>query len=274
MTDQMKLKKYKAILFDGDGVLWKSDQPQKGINPLFDFLKENNIRWALLTNNNSRTVQHYLDKFTGMGIPAEKKSIFTSGTVTAAYLLEEFGKGASLHVVGNPGLISIIEDGGFNITHGESEPEGDISAVVAGMDIQINYQKIKIAMRLIMQGVPFIATNTDGSYPTSEGINPATGMVIAALQASSGSKPYVVGKPYRAIFEAALAEVESVPEETLMVGDRLDTDILGANQLGIHSAAVLTGVSSRKTIEESSIKPDFIFKDISNLHQELIEVYS
>lgn len=270
----MELPRYKAILFDGDGVLYKSDQPINGLNPLFDLLSEKQIRWALLTNNNSHTIQYYLDKFASMGVPAHPRSILTSSTVTAAYLLDQYGQGATLHVVGNPGLIGILEESGFTITHGENEPQGRIDALVAGMDIDINYQKIKIAMRLIMKGIPFIATNTDGSYPTSEGINPATGMVIGALQASSGVKPYVVGKPYPAIFELALKEVESSPAETLMIGDRLDTDILGANQLGIQSAAVLSGVSTRKEIEASTIKPDYIFENIAEIYQILSEVYS
>lgn len=269
----MKLKEYKAILFDGDGVLWKSDQPLNGIIPLFDFLAEKKIPWALLTNNNSHKIQHYLDKFAGMGIPIRPGSVFTSSTVTAAYLLDQYGPGASLHVVGSKGLISTLNDAGFNLSHGEDKPRGDVAAVVAGMDLDINYQKIKIAMRLILNGAAFVATNTDGSYPTSEGINPATGMVIGALQASSGVAPYVVGKPHRAIFEAALNELETEPEEALMIGDRLDTDILGANQSGIHSAAVLTGISTLKIIEESTIKPNFVFENITTLHQALAEVY-
>jgi len=269
----MKLKKYKAILFDGDGVLWKSNQLLNGVIPLFDFLAEKDIHWALLTNNNSHTVQYYLDKFAGMGVQIQPGSVFTSSTVTAAYLLDQYGPDASLHVVGSKGLISTLQEAGFNLSHGEDEPQGNIAAVVAGMDLDINYQKIKIAMRLILNGAAFVATNTDGSYPTAEGINPATGMVIGALQASSGVTPYVVGKPYQAIFEAALNELGDKPEEALMVGDRLDTDILGANQYGIHSAVVLTGVSSRNTIEESTIKPNFVFENITTLHQALAEVY-
>jgi len=270
---KMKLKKYKAILFDGDGVLWKSNQPLKGIVPLFEFLAEKEVLWALLTNNNSHPVQHYLDKCARMGIHVQPESVFTSATVTTTYLLDQYGSGASLHVVGSNGLIDILQQAGFNISYGEIEPQGKIAAVVAGLDLDINYQKIKIAMRLILNGAAFVATNTDGTYPTTEGINPATGMVIGALQASSGVIPYVVGKPHKAIFEAALNELGAKPVETLMVGDRLDTDILGANQSGIQSAAVLTGISSRKTIEKSTIKPNFVFENITTLHQALAEVY-
>jgi 4-nitrophenyl phosphatase len=269
----MKFKKYTTILLDGDGVLWKSNLPLPGINPFFDFLESKGIKWALLTNNNSHTVQDYISKLHGFGIQAGTESIFTSSSVTAAYLQEHFGRGAIIHVVGNEALISTLSEAGFILTHGEQLPDKLVAAVVAGMDLKINHEKIKIAMRLIKSGAAFIATNTDGSYPTPEGISPGTGMVIGALQFASGVTPYVVGKPQPAIFQSALNALNSQPEETLMVGDRLETDILGANQFGIHTAALLSGVTSRDEIAMNEIQPDFIYEDIASLHQALEEVY-
>jgi HAD superfamily hydrolase (TIGR01450 family) len=159
------------------------------------------------------------------------------------------------------------------ISHGEQQPKNQVAAVVAGMDREINHEKIKIAMRLIHNGADFVATNTDGSYPTPEGISPGTGMVIGALQFASGVEPYVAGKPYPAIFNTALNTLGVNTDESLMVGDRLNTDILGANQLGIDTAAVLTGVDSLEDIQRSNIKPDFIFDDIIALRLALKEVY-
>ncbi len=269
----MKLKKYKAILLDGDGVLWKSNQPIPGIKPFFDLLNELDIPWALLTNNNTRTAQYYIEKFVGFGIEAGPGSVYTSSTVTADYLLEKYGKEAPLHVIGMDGLTCTLKNAGFKFSHGEQQPEKKVAAVVAGMDREINLQKITIAMRLIMDGADFIATNTDGSFPTPEGINPGTGTVIGALQFASGAKPYVVGKPQPAIFLTALKALGCLPKDTLMVGDRLETDILGANQLNIQTAAVLTGVTSREEISQHAIQPNFIFDDISALHQALNKVY-
>jgi 4-nitrophenyl phosphatase len=248
----MKLQKYAVVLLDGDGVLWKSNDPIPGINPFFDFLKEQGIRWALLTNNNTRTAQNYIDKLNAFGIPADKGSVFTSSTVTADYLLRRYGAGTKLHVVGMEGLTHTLLEAGF----------------------QINHEKIKIAMRLILEGADFVATNTDGAYPTPEGFSPGTGMVIGALQFTSGVTPYIAGKPYPAIFQTALKALNAEVGEALMVGDKLETDILGANQMGLHPAAVLTGVTSREEIESNNIKPDFIFKDIATLHQALSEVYA
>jgi 4-nitrophenyl phosphatase len=270
----MELQPFKTILLDGDGVLWKSDEPITGINPFFEFLSERNIQWALLTNNNTRTAQDYINKLHKFGVQADHRSVFTSSTVTADYLLNRYGSGAVLHVVGMRGLIDTLQGAGFEITYGEEIPQKDVVAVVAGMDRQINHQKIKIAMRLIMNGAAFIATNTDGSFPTPEGINPGTGMVIGALQFASGVEPYIAGKPHPAIFNTALKSLGSSPSETLMVGDRLETDILGANLLGIKTIAVLTGVTSRVEIDQSDIKPDYIYQDIAAVQQALLRAYT
>lgn len=269
----MKINKYAAVLLDGDGVLWKSDHPFPGIKSFFDFLERQGVRWALLTNNNTRTAQDYIEKLQNFGILADKDSVFTSSTVTAQYLLNKYGPGATLHAVGMDGLITTLEEAGFNVSHGEQQPLPGVVAVVAGMDRAINHEKIKIAMRLILGGADFVATNTDGSFPTPEGINPGTGMVIGALQFTSGIHPYIVGKPFPAIFTTALKTLGASPSQALMVGDRLETDILGANQLGIQTAAVLTGVTSREEIASKDIKPDLVYEDISTLHQALKEVY-
>lgn len=269
----MELSRYSTILLDGDGVLWKGDEPLPGINLFFEFLRAQNIKWALLTNNNTRTAQDYINKIVNFGILADQYPVFTSSTTTAEYLLDRFGQGAKLHIVGMSGLIDTLAASGFQITIGDEEPTAQVAAVVAGMDREINHQKIKIAMRLILNGAAFVATNTDGSFPSPEGINPGTGMVIGALQFTTGVKPFVAGKPHPAIFETALKSLGSSMKDTLMVGDRLETDILGANLLGIPSAAVLSGVTSREEIKHSDIQPDYIFEGIPDLHEALAEVY-
>jgi 4-nitrophenyl phosphatase len=260
-----------TILLDGDGVLWKGDTPIAGITGFFDYLTEKKINWALITNNNTRTAQDYVNKLNKFGIHADDSIVFTSSTATADYLLDRFGKGAPLHVIGMDGITTTLRNAGFNITVGESLPSNDVVAVVAGMDRQINHEKIKVAMRLIMNGAEFVATNTDGSFPTPEGINPGTGMVIGAIQATTNVEPTVIGKPQTAIFETALKRFNEVPENAVMVGDRLETDILGASRLGILTVAVLTGVTTRAEIAQNEIKPDHIFENIAHFHDRLKE---
>jgi 4-nitrophenyl phosphatase len=263
-----------TILFDGDGVLWKADEPIDGIQPLFAYLNEKGINWALLTNNNTKTAQNYVDKLIKFGVPADSSVVFTSSTATAAYILENYGPEAALHVVGMDGLLITLREAGFLVSTGETPPEHPVVAVVSGMDRQITHDKIKVAMRLIMNGADFIATNTDGSFVTPEGFNPGTGMVIGALQFASGTNPTVMGKPEAAIFQTALKRFKADPSTTLMVGDRLNTDILGANRLGITTAMVLTGVNSREEVETGEVKPDLIYNDITVLLQALKEAHS
>jgi 4-nitrophenyl phosphatase len=267
------LKKYQAIFFDGDGVLWKLKQPLPGVTPIFDLIHEHHLKWALLTNNNTQTIEEYLIKLENFGIPAKEQNVLSSSTAAVDYLLSQFGKGAHLYVVGMKGLFKTLADAGFEITYGEHLPEEKISAVVAGMDPELNYRKVTVAVRLILNGVAFVATNTDGTFPTPDGLYPGTGMVVGALQFASGTTPYVAGKPHPAIFQAALKRLGVRPEDTLMIGDRLETDIKGANEMGIDSAALLTGVTSRKDISQSSIEPDFMFEDLIELHHSLQEVF-
>jgi 4-nitrophenyl phosphatase len=167
------------------------------------------------------------------------------------------------------GLIEPLKEAGFDLTHGEQVPEHDVVAVAAGMDRDLTYEKVKIAIRLIFDGAEFVATNTDGTYPTPAGLSPGTGMVIGALQASSGVTPTIIGKPERAIFEAAMKALDADLATTAMIGDRAETDIWGARRLGIPTIGVLSGVSTEEQLTTGEIQPDLLFESIAELAQAL-----
>lgn len=261
----MNLQTLKTLLIDGDGVLWHSNEPMPGLGRFFDVLDRRGIDWALLTNNNTHTVDMYVSKLLGFGIAADPSIIFTSSTVTADYLIRRYGSGAHIYAIGMAGLIDTLNDAGFVVSQGETPPPHEVVAVAAGMDRQLTHDMIKVAMRLILNGAEFVATNTDGSYPTPEGINPGTGMVIGALQATSGVKPTVIGKPEPAIFEAAIRRFNANRETTAMLGDRLETDILGAQRVGIGTIAVLTGIVTPEQLATGDIQPDLVFDSIAEL---------
>jgi 4-nitrophenyl phosphatase len=269
----VEIPNIKTFLIDGDGVLWRADQPIPGLNRFFGVLAQRGIPWALLTNNNTRTAGDYVQKLRGFGVQADESVVFTSSTATAAYLKERYGQGALVHVVGMRGLIETLEGAGFEVTHGETPPARDVVAVVAGMDRAISYDKIQVAMRLILNGAQFVATNTDGSFPTPDGLSPGTGVVIAAIQAATGVEPTVIGKPEALIYQTAMRRFDATPETVAMIGDRLETDILGANRLGIETIAVLTGVTSREQLRASAIKPDHVFDSIAELTDALLETW-
>jgi len=269
---EIDIENLTTILLDGDGVLWQADKPIPGIKSFIHFLTKKQINWALLTNNNTHTAEYYVSKLHKFGIDASENIVFTSTTATAAYLLEHYEKGAGIHVIGMGGVKKTLKNAGFKISFGETSPKHEVVAVVSGEDFEINYNKIKVAMRLILNGAAFIATNTDSSFPTPEGINPGTGLVIGALRATTRTEPIVIGKPQKEMYEMAMARFSTKPENTLMVGDTLETDILGASKIGIQTAAVLTGVLTREAIANSKVKPDLIFEDISKLHEKLNKV--
>ncbi len=268
----MDLTNLRTILIDGDGVLWRSTEAVPGLNTFFETLEKRGIRWALLTNNNTRTVDEYVEKLRGFGINANRRHVYSSVTATISYLKGRYGAGAALHVVGMPSLIDSLEKAGFELSTGEQAPTHPVKAVVAGMDRALNYEKVKVAMRLILGGAEFVATNTDGSFPTPEGLFPGTGMVIGALQATTDIAPTVIGKPERAIFEAAIQGLHADPESTAMLGDRLETDILGGQRAGITTILVLTGVTTPAYLEKSQIKPDYVYQSIAELAADLMAV--
>jgi len=265
----MKLADIKTLLIDGDGVLWRDNVPMPGLLPFFAVLEHRRIQWALLTNNNTRTVDAYVTKLAEFGVKIEKDRIFTSSTVTAVYLEQKYGRAAAVHCVGMSGLIDTLLEAGFHLTHGEEMPDHDVVAVAAGMDRAINHGKIRVAMRLIMGGAEFVATNTDGSFPSSDGLNPGTGMVIGALQATTGIPPTVMGKPQPTIYDTAMRAMGADPETTAMLGDRLNTDILGAQSVGIGTIGVLSGVMTQEELATSVIQPDVLFDNIGKLAEAL-----
>ena len=261
----MDFSKIKTVFLDGDGVLWRSTQPMPGLNDFFQALDAHKMQWALLTNNNTHSVQNYIDKLTGFGIPTKKEQIFSSVTATVDYLHEHYPAGSPMHVVGMPSLIEAVTEGGFDVSAGLKEPTTTVKAVVAGMDRELNLKKVEIAMRQILKGADFIATNIDGSYPIPSGLSPGTGMVIGALHYTTEKAPIVIGKPEKYIFETAIKHLKADKESTIMIGDRLSTDILGAHRAGITTIAVLTGVSKREEMESAEVKPDYVFDNIAEI---------
>ncbi|MGD2077494.1 MAG: HAD-IIA family hydrolase [Chloroflexota bacterium] len=270
----MDLAILRTLLIDGDGVLWRGDRALPGLHHFFDALHSRAIQWALLTNNNTRTVAQYLDKLARLGIDASASQIFSSSTVTAGYLIKKYGPGTPIHAVGMSGVIETLQDAGFQVSTGELMPTHAVAAVVAGMDRDFTYAKAEVATRLILGGAEFVATNTDGTYPTPGGLSPGTGWVIGALQGATGITPTVIGKPQRAIFEAALEGLHADRATTAMIGDRLDTDILGAQRVGIATIGVLTGVTTPEQMAKSAIQPDVIVEGIAALAEQLAQYAS
>ncbi|MBA3871734.1 MAG: HAD-IIA family hydrolase [Anaerolineae bacterium] len=258
----MNFSDIKAVVSDMDGVLWRGDEPLPGMVTLFQMLRARNMPFVLATNNSMKAPSDYVAKLAKMGVPdVRAEQIVTSSTTTVSYMKANYPAGSPVHVLGGDGLRRLLIEGGFKLD--DTAPK----AVVVGLDTNLTYDKLKRASFLIQAGANFIATNQDDSIPTPEGLAPGAGSIVAALKAASGKQPLVMGKPDAPMFEAALRLVGTAASQTLMIGDRLNTDITGAALLGFKTALVLTGVSTRADAEVNDIKPDAIYADLATLLQ-------
>jgi 4-nitrophenyl phosphatase len=259
----------RAVVLDMDGVLWRGESPLLGLNSLFEFFAVRDMPFILATNNSTNTVEAYVRKLARLGVQASPANIVTSAVATAEYLKVHYNSGLRVHIVGEAGLHQIMLDAGF------IPVMADADVVVVGMDRDVTYEKLRRATYLIRDGARFIGTNGDLTFPMPDGgIAPGAGSILAALQASTGQIPFVIGKPEPVMFEMALARLGVDACHALMVGDRLETDILGAQRAGLKTALVMTGVTTREILSGSEIKPDLVFSGIDELQQTWAAVFA
>lgn len=255
----MDINQIKALLLDADGVVWKGDNPIGDLKDIFQKIKQRDIEYCFVTNNSTKSIDTYLERFKDFQIPITKDQIFTSGKTTADILLERYPKGGNVFIVGMDGLKQTMREAGF--IHSDRRP----LAVIVGLDKKVTYNKIRAATLLIRKGIPFIGTNGDKTFPSPEGLVPGAGSILAALIASTDRSPELIGKPHPHLFTQALSYLNKRPEEVLVVGDRLETDIAGGQAAGCKTAVVLSGVSTREMCEAWEPPPDMIADQLSQI---------
>jgi 4-nitrophenyl phosphatase len=255
------LQDIRALLIDMDGVLWRGDAPQPGLEDFFDLLRNRPIPFRLVTNNASKTPDQYMDKLASMGVQATSDEILTSAIATAQYIAATKA-GASVYVVGEKGLQKAIQDHGLHLSQG-----GQADFVAVGWDQGLTYQKLAEATLLIRAGAGYIGCNPDLTWPGERGLLPGNGASLAFLQASTGVEPLVIGKPQRTMYDIALDAIGADAPHAAMLGDRLETDILGGRNAGLRTILVMTGVTDQDALNASQIQPDWVFEDIQELTQ-------
>jgi len=253
-----------GLILDLDGVLWEGDRPLPGMPEFLSFLRAEDIRIILATNNASLTPESYVQKLARMGAEVRREEIITSATATAEYLKSVARPGEKIFIIGEEGLTRAIEEAGLPL----AEPDELRTAyVVCGMDRGLTWQKLATATIYLRGGARFIGTNPDLTFPTERGIAHGNGAILAALTAASGVKPTIIGKPFPSLFQMALRKMGIPKAWVAALGDRLETDILGARKVGIKSILVLTGISSRKELRRSKIKPTLVVVDLPSLQK-------
>jgi 4-nitrophenyl phosphatase len=253
-----------GIILDMDGVLWEGETPLPGMPEFLSFLRAENIRRVLATNNASLTPDSYVQKLARMGAEVSREEILTSATATAAYLKSIVRPGEKVFIIGEEGLVQAVTEAGL----AAAGPGDDHAAyVVCGMDRGLSWQKLAAATIHLRGGARFIGTNPDLTFPTERGIAHGNGAILAALTAASGVKPTVIGKPFPALFQMALRQMGISKSGVAALGDRMETDILGARKAGIKSILVLTGVSSRREARRSPYHPTVVVEDLPSLQK-------
>jgi 4-nitrophenyl phosphatase len=249
----------KALIVDMDGVLWRGNQPIGDLPFIFRAIQRRDLAITLATNNATYTPDQYVEKVMRFGVNLEPRQIVNSPMAVSHYLRQKHPQGGRIYMIGEQGLRAALVDNGFDIG------EENVLAVVVGIDWQLTYAKLEKASYLINSGVPFIGTNPDKTFPTPQGLAPGNGAILAAIEAATGVRPLVLGKPAPEMYKVAMERMATSPQETMVIGDRLETDILGAQQLGCRTGLVLSGVSSRDEAQFWQPAPDIIAVDLAAL---------
>ena len=265
-----RLRAAKAFIFDMDGVLYRGKLPLPGVQDIFNALTVRGIPFLLATNNSMATPKSYVERMAGMGVTITPDEVQTSATATRDFLKDELPAEAAILPVGMPALAEQLSDGTSFRILGEEDDPAEADAVVVGLDLTFTYDKLRGATAAIAQGARFVATNADATLPNEGGFQPGAGSIVAAIATASGVQPIVVGKPEPLMMQKGVEQLGVDTEHTVMVGDRLDTDIAAGHRAGLMTALVLTGVAKREDLANAAVLPDYVFADLPALMQGII----
>ncbi len=261
MVDHKALQHKKLFLFDLDGTLYLGDTLFPGAKELLACIRARGGQYRFLTNNSSRSVAAYVEKLARLGVAAEESDFLTSVDALSYYLREHGGEDKRYYVCGTESMKSQLRAAGFAIAEGRA----DADALLMGFDTELTFQKLEDACILLGQGVPYIATNPDWVCPTSYGFVPDCGSVCEMLWRATNRRPVVIGKPEPLMPQLAMLESGVSAQETLLIGDRIYTDIAsGANAL-IDTLLVLSGETKEEDLPDARPQPSFVLPDVAAL---------
>src|SRR5205807_6009009 len=211
--------------------------------------RQRDVPFRLLTNNSQRTRRDVVAKVARLGIEIEEEHVFTSAMATARFIAQQ-KPGGTAFVIGEGGLLTALHQNGYAVV------DHDPDYVVVGEGRTFNLELVEAAVRMILGGAKLIATNLDPNCPTQDGVRPGCGAMVAMLETATGVKAFSVGKPSPFMMRAARKELGLTTDQTTMIGDTMETDILGAVQLGYHSVLVLSGGTKRESVQHYAYQPE------------------
>jgi 4-nitrophenyl phosphatase len=253
----------KALILDMDGVVWRGDAPIGDLAATFRRIQERGLKFVFATNNSTKTSEQYVAKLNGFGVDVEPWQVVTSSQAAARAMAQSYPRGTRALVIGEDGLRIPLEQAEFEIVSVENALQAEV--VVMGMDRGVSFEKLAEATLLIRKGVRFYATNMDKTFPTPRGEIPGAGAWISVITTATNVEPIVAGKPFPFLMELSLERLGSLKEETLVVGDRLETDIAAGQAVGCPTALVLSGVSTKEQADKWMPRIDNVVNDLTTL---------
>ena len=262
----MDIKQKKLFLLDMDGTIYLGSRLFEFTLPFFDCLRRTGARYMFLTNNSSKSSALYLQKLEAMGIDVRAEDLISSTHATARYLLRKYGN-KPVYASGTVAFCKELADLGVNVTDSFETP----AALVMGFDTELSFQKLENMCILLGKNIDYIASNPDWTCPTEYGYVPDCGSVAQMLKHATGREPVFIGKPMADMVDMALERTGLRKEEAMIIGDRLYTDVACGLAAGIDAALVLSGESTEEDLITSPYKPTYVFRDLKELHEILIE---
>lgn len=247
-----------GFLIDMDGVLYRGTDLIPGADRFVRELRERDIPFRFLTNNSQRTRRDMVARLVRLGFDVEEQHVFTSAMATAQFLAQQ-KPGGTAYVIGEGGLLTALHQ------HGYAVVDHDPDYVVVGEGRTFNLELVEAAVRMILKGAKLIATNLDPNCPTQNGLRPGCGAMVAMLETATGVKAFSVGKPSPIMMRAARKDLGLTTDETSMIGDTMETDILGGVQLGFHTILVLSGGTKLEDLPRYAYRPELIVKSLAEM---------
>ncbi|MFW6016655.1 MAG: HAD-IIA family hydrolase [bacterium] len=262
------LSKYKGLIFDMDGVLWNGKRVIIGAPLILKTLREKGYKVSFASNSSGRSLESCYNKAKKLGFNINKEEIFIASREICSTLKNQLGAGAKIYLIGSSGLKEEVLNADLNIVNNSYENVG-VDAVLVGWDNDFNSDKLRISLKLILDGAKLAVVNRDATTPGEDGLRPATGSIVAAVERMIGREAdFMIGKPEVTLLEKANKKMGTSKEEIAIIGDTPDTDILAGNRYGIDTFLVLSGNTSRKDIDKidkDKIKPNYIIKSVNSL---------
>lgn len=252
----------RGYLIDMDGVIYRGSRMIPGADRLIALLREQEVPFLFLTNNSQRTRRDMALKLQRMGIDAEERHIFTCAMATARFLAMQKPQGTAF-VIGEGGLLNALHDNGYAIV------DHDPDYVVVGEGRTVTFEMVEKAVRMVEAGAKLIATNMDPNCPTEHGLRPGCGAIVAMLEKATGRQAFSVGKPSPVMMRMARKQLDLRTAEVTVVGDTMETDILGGVQMGYRTVLVLSGGARREDLSRFAYQPNLIIESVAQLCPEI-----